>query len=960
MKVRIFNIERRVRVFVINKKECKYDLVLGIDSIKTFRLCQDHELKITQAPLNDSEDIESTEAKENIDSVKNVNELLINWNESIPVEKFEAKTAHLESSKKKAIHDFVDKYSAVFAKNQFDVGTVNGYEAHINLMEDRYISKKPYRCTYADQEEIERQVAELLEHGMIEESCSPFAAPVTLAYKKTGENGTKEKTRMCIDFRELNKILIPEIQPFPLIDDIIVKTRDCNWFSALDINSAFWSIPICREDRYKTGFVTQQGQWHWVSLPFGLKNASAIFQRILSGIIRKNKLGDFCTNYIDDILIFSRTFEEHLKHLEALVEAILKEGFRLKFVKCSFATHSVQYLGHVIERNSVRPLNDNLISIRDFPTPRSRKNIRQFLGKINFYHKFIENAASTLEVFHNLLRKNVPFIWSDKCQEAFDKIKKYLTSSPVLAIFDRAKPITIYSDASGVGIGAILKQMQDDGSERPVAYFSKKLNESQQKQKAVYIESLAIREAIKYWRYWLIGRRFTVITDHKPLENLNLRSRTDEELGDLANYLLQYDFEIIYRPGSKNGEADCLSRNPVLDSSHGEDTPDLLPTVNLLQLSEIEASQKQLEIDIDRSSHIDGIIVRSKKGRNRILLDTEYGKLLIEKVHLRYGHIGTQHVYNIIRKYFTFDHMHSMIQRYCSACEICIKNKSRKPRDNGLLGYFGPAETPYHIMSLDTVGGFGGRRSTKRYLHLLVDHFSRFAFVITSQNQNAAEFIRLVDSVQKVNKIGILLTDQYGGLNSREFTDYLQGCNVDHYYTAVDSPSSNGANERLGQTLVNRIRCKINEQGNKNTAWTTIARKCVDEYNSTIHSVTNYAPNYLLHGTLTDMVPLQFLEVPDLLADRKIAFRNSVRYHEANKRRCDKNKRDITFNVGDMVYVENGNRLNRHKLDELRIGPFPIVKKLSNTVYEIDVGYKTCSKRLYHANKIIKIDSGND
>jgi hypothetical protein len=163
-----------------------------------------------------------------------------------------------------------------------------------------------------------------------------------------------------------------------------------------------------------------------------------------------------------------------------------------KFVKCTFATHSIEYLGHIIEQNSVRPLNDNLISIKSFPTPQNRKNVRQFLGKINFYHKFIKNSASTLEVFHNLLRKNVPFNWTDKCQVAFEQIKNYLTSSPVLAIFDRDCPILIYTDASGVGIGAVLKQRQDNGTEKPVAYFLKKLSESQRKQKAVYIESLAI------------------------------------------------------------------------------------------------------------------------------------------------------------------------------------------------------------------------------------------------------------------------------------------------------------------------------------------------------------------------------------------------------------------------------------------------------------------------------------
>ena len=375
-KIKIFNIEKKTRVFVIDNKDFKYDILIGLDTIKDYKLCQDHELKVTQANTEQKLECINHDSKE----------ITINWNEHIPIEKFEIKTRHLDADRQKHIYNLIDKYGSVFAKDQYDIGTVSEHEAHIKLMEDRYVAKKPFRCSYDDQREIEKQIGELLNHGMIEESCSPFAAPVTLAYKKTGENNKKEKIRLCVDFRELNRLLVPESQPFPLIDDIIVKTRDCKWFSALDINMAFWSIPICIKDRYKTGFVTQHGHWQWVSMPFGLKTSPAIFQRILSGIIRRNGLGDFCCNYIDDILIFSKTFKEHIGHLEALMKAIYKEGFKLKFIKCNFATNSIQYLGHVIENNAVRPLNDNLIAIKNFPTPKNQKNIRQFLGKINFIH----------------------------------------------------------------------------------------------------------------------------------------------------------------------------------------------------------------------------------------------------------------------------------------------------------------------------------------------------------------------------------------------------------------------------------------------------------------------------------------------------------------------------------------------------------------------------------------------
>ncbi len=930
IQLKILNIMAYTTVWIVDKPSFKYDILLGLDIISKFRLRQDEFLQISQAPPP------SEPSNDNI----------INWNEAIPTSLFEAKVSHLSSDQQSHIYNLIDKYGSVFAKNEFDIGSVTKYEAHIQLLENKYTTRKPYRCSFTDQQEIERQIADLLNHSMIEESCSPFAAPVTMAYKKTGDDSTKKKVRMCIDFRDLNKLIVPESQPFPLIEDMIVRTRNCTWFTALDINSAFWSIPIRTKDRYKTAFVTQNGHYEWCNMPFGLKTSPAIFQRILSGIIRCHNLTNFCCNYIDDILIFSESFDEHLSHIELLLQAIISEGFKLKFLKCNVAQHSIKYLGHIISKNSVRPLSDNLIAIRNFPVPSSRKNIRQFLGKINFYHKYIPNAAQALEPFHNLLRKDVTFEWTPLCQSTFEKVKSYLTSSPILAIFDPSLPISIYTDASGCGIGTVLKQTQSDRIEKPVAYFSKKLNAAQQRKKAIYIETFAVQEAIKFWKHWLQGRHFHVVTDHKPLTHLNFKSRPDEELGDMATFLMQYDFEIIYRPGSANTEADCLSRNPVLPS---DSTSTLY--INLLTSAEILISQTHLPSSLS-SPRTQGFLTRTVKSTVKILLDTQGGLELIKRVHLRYGHIGSHHIYNTIKDHYHFHNMYRHITKFTSSCEVCIQNKSRRYNNLGLLGQLGPASRPYEIMSLDTVGGFGGRRSTKRYLHILVDHFTRFAYILTSANQTTSEFIRLMCSVIRDHPIETLLTDQYGGLASKEFKEFLHKENIKHLFTAVDHPQSNGLNECLGQTLVNRIRCRINET-NTPIAWSTVARRCTDEYNETVHSTTQFPPSYLLIGRRDAISPLS---TPSTYSsDLRQAFDNSLKYHQRNKIRLDSRKTNISLLTGDLVYITNGNRLNRNKLDPIRLGPFPVHRRLSNTVYEIDVCHgQHPDLRLYHISKLFQ------
>lgn len=942
LKIKILNIEKYVNVFIINNENFKYNFLIGLDCIQKFKLIQNERLEIEQK-----------------DSESNIlmNEYQINFNEHVEINTFNISMNHLNNIEKKVITDLVNKYKNIFAKDKYDIGTVKDYEARIDLIVDKYCSKRPYRCTIDDKKEIEVQISQLLEKNLIEESYSPFAAPVTLAFKKD-EN---RRSRLCIDFRDLNRIIVPQSQPFPLIEDLVIKTRNCKFFSKLDINSAFWSIPLRIEDRRKTGFVTQEGHFQWTCLPFGLKTSPAIFQRILSNIIRKHKLSEFTVNYIDDILIFSKSFEEHIDHLTQLLEAIMKEGFRLKLSKCTFALDSVQYLGHIIKHNTISPMKDNLISIRNFPVPKNRKNVRQFLGKINFYNEYIPKNSITLDPLHNLLRKGQEFIWSEKCQNVFDYMKNFLCTQPVLAIFDPGLPIHIYTDASLQGIGAVLKQPQlneNSKTEKPVAYFSKKLNESQKKKKAIYLECIAIKESVKYWQHWLIGKHFKVFSDHKPLEKMNIKARTDEELGDLTYYLSQFDFEIIYRPGKDNLEADCLSRNPVLDAEEEEE--DKIKVVNLIKLEDILEDQKQnKDIKINknglRMDSENNLCYKKARNKEKIFLSEEFSEKLIKDTHNEFGHIGINQMKNKILTHYTAANISENIRKICRYCEVCIKNKTRGQNKIGLMSHLGPAKKPFEIVSIDTIGGFGGSRSTKKYLHLLVDHFSRYAYILTSKTQNANDFVKLTENVLKDHDIQILLTDQYPGINSKDFKNFLVKKGITMIFTGVNAPFSNGLNERLNQTLVNKIRCTTNEGKNKH-AWTTVAHNCIDQYNETEHTVTKFSPKYLLEGEDTSILPNELKKNKNynqLENDRMTAYRNSIKYHEYNKKLYDKNRKEFDFNVGDLVYIENGNRMNRKKLDEVRIGPYKILKKISNSIYEIDIGHKKSESNIFHISKLI-------
>ncbi len=937
INLKIFKIQKDVLVFVLDNSDFCHDFLIGLDLISAFRLCQDENLEIFQR-------IGGNPRTTILDrSVPFINNAFMS-----------ADLDHLDANKAFQISQIISDFNRIFAKNKFDVGRVTGSEASVKLTEHRYVYRKPYRCNIVDQKEIETQISKLFKAGLIEESTSPFAAPVTLAFKKQSD-GSRLKNRLCIDFSALNKIIVPESQPFPRIEDLIVKARDCQWFSVLDINSAFWSVPLRQKDRYKTAFVTQTGHYNWKCLPFGLKTSPAIFQRILRNILKRNGLDDFSVNYIDDILVFSKTFDQHLGHLKKILDAIFEEGFRLSLPKCEFAKSKVKYLGHIIENNSIHPVYDNVLPVRDFPVPKNQKNVRQFLGKVNFYHSYIPNSAIVLAPLHNLLKKNVPFVWNDKCEASFNKIKQCLISEPCLAIFNPERETIVFTDASLEGIGAVLKQKQSDGNFKPVAFFSKKLNEAQKRKKAIFLECLAIKEALMYWRHRLLGIRFTVVSDHKPLENLKINTKFDDELRELMLHLSHFDFNVKYMPGKTNLEADCLSRNPVLESHEALSE---LKVVNFLELKEILDDQKRAFHELPKDCKVNdkNKIIFVKRGeKSKVIVSDKLAKELIRRVHFKFGHIGIKQMELTIFPYFFNSNFRKFISLFCKNCSICVKNKSRIPAKFGSLSQLGPATRPFEYMSIDTIGGFTGNNSSKKYIHLLVDHFSRYAYTLTSSTQKTGDFVKLLKLVlDKGHKVKNLLADQYTAINSNVFKEFLKQNGINLFFTAVDCPFSNGLNERLNQTLVNRLRCKVNESNvNKKKPWSTLFSDCVSEYNNTIHSVTKFSPNYLMYGIKDKFISeLNVNVTSSLLDDRKLAFLNSKKNHDYNSRVFNRNKSNFDFKVGDLVFVDHGNSLNKNKLDEVRSGPFKIVKKISNVLFEVDSGFQKYESNIYHTCKM--------
>jgi hypothetical protein len=442
-----------------------------------------------------------------------------------------------------------------------------------------------------------------------------------------------------------------------------------------------------------------------------------------------------------------------------------------------------------------------------------------------------------------------------------------------------------------------------------------------------------------------------VFSDHSALKWLKSIKKPNSRLFNWSLKISQYNLDIKYSPGKLNVEADSLSRNPVIESN---ECTEHIKIVNLITKAELLEAQNEVFPDfnqIPKQFKLEkGLITRVKNNFHKVFVPEKLRFNLIEKFHKQFGHIGTKKMLKLISSSYYWENMAENISNFVKSCKICQTNKINRMKKFGALSQLGPAVQPFDIISIDTVGGFSGYNSKKQYIHLAIDHFSRYLWVISSKTQSSKDFINLLKNVMQTNKPKHVLADRYTGINSKEFSNFLNKNDIKLMFITVNCPQSNGLCERVNQTIVTRLRCKINDN-NQNMCWPKLLEKVVEEYNNTIHSVTQFTPKFLLFG-INPFEPIINNSYPNLGDSRKIALENSRKNHELNKLYYDKKHISFSFEKDDLVYVENKNDISRKKLEPLMIGPFKVLKKLSVTSYEIECDKKGKTKDIFHISKL--------
>ena len=372
-------------------------------------------------------------------------------------------------------------------------------------------------------------------------------------------------TRFCIGYRRLNQLTIPDSHPLPRIDVSLEALGGSKWFSTLDLKSGFHQVSIAEEDRPKTAFsIPGSGLWQWRVLPFGLINSPSVFERLMERVFAGLTFLILLI-YLDDIIVYSKTFEEHLKNLRLILERLKEANLKLNPKKCNLLCTKVSFLGHEVSETGIATDSSKIQVVRDWPQPKAVTEVRQFVGLASYYWKFVPNFATICKPLHKLTEKESSFTWSDQCQNAFDTIKQLLTSAPILSFpLLQGQPFLLDCDASNVGIGGVLSQQQN-GEEKVISYFSKCLSRSERQYCTTRRELLAVVIAIKHYHHYLIGQNFTVRTDHGSLQWLMRFKNCEGQIARWIETLSAYTFTVQHRAGRIHNNADALSRRPCKD-----------------------------------------------------------------------------------------------------------------------------------------------------------------------------------------------------------------------------------------------------------------------------------------------------------------------------------------------------------------------------------------------------------
>lgn len=842
----------------------------------------------------------------------------------------------LADTDKRKLFGILQKWSHCFVENMNELGTVAGCELDIKLEdESKTVCYRPYRLSFEERNVVRSKVNELLEAGVIRESNSRFASPIVLVKKKNGEY------RMCVDFRALNKMTVRDVYPMSNIEEQLNSLSGQVYFTSLDCSNGFHQIKVNEKSVPKTAFITPDGHFEYLKMPFGLVNAPAVFQRALNLALGKLRFERVLV-YMDDLLLPSSSIEEGLELIETVIRVLDEANFKLNLKKCSFLMSSIQYLGHEISLDGISPGEVKTAAVINFKTPTSVHEVRQFLGLAGYFRKFVQNFAIIAAPIIKLTKKNVPFEWGETQTGAFNELKQHLANKPILMPFNHRFKSQVHTDASSKGIAGILLQEQADKHLKPVAYFSRVTSPAEQVYHSYELETLAVVETLQRFRIYLIGSHFTIVTDCSAVRYTFSKKDLIPRIARWWLRVQEFDFEIEHRPSDSMKHVDALSRNPQVMLLTQEDWFLSVQLQDDLIHQIVEQLNNNTNPDLDRDYvYKNSRLYRKTTNGEKLVIPRGARFQLLHKYHDEIGHPGLARCSQLIKDNYWFPKMTRFIVKYVKSCLRCAYKKGHYGKFEGELHPIPKPDVPMHTVHIDHIGPYVKSKSGYSYVLTMVDSFTKFMIAKPSRTLGSAECIKILHEVF-CGFLGYpkrIISDNGLAFSSRHFAEFVSERQIKHVLTAVATPRANGQVERFHRTLLDAMRTSGDDN---DLYWDTRVPDIIWGINNTVNSSTKYTPHELLFGykgnLLNNLESRQPTE--NLRVKRTRAQDNLKNVARKMKERYDrKRKRATKYKRGDLVLWKGGNSCNitgvNKKLDGKFTGPYVVEKLFEGDRYRI-------------------------